>query len=161
MVKYADNSWHAVKIVFANEIGKFCKSAGIDSHRVMDIFCQDTKLNLFSLLPENRDFAFGGSCLPKDVACAHLPSPQSQCGYAHARFVAVFKTCPRWERGIEDDYEYGQEDGGIPGLQFYKRRAPTICVKVPWWMSIERLIGKGLDLRLYDKKRQHRKAYGS
>jgi GDP-mannose 6-dehydrogenase len=146
MVKYVDNTWHALKVSFANEIGKICKANEIDSHKVMDIFVQDTKLNLspYYLKP---GFAWGGSCLPKDVrginhlaqeAGVEVPildsiinSNESQIDYA--------------VRLIE---ETGNKKIGFLGITFKAdtddmRESPVIHV-------IEKLMAKGYEISVFD-----------
>ena len=147
MVKYVDNCWHALKIGFANEIGNLCKSFGIDAHEVMKIFCQDKKLNISPayLMP---GFAFGGSCLPKDLRALIYKAKM------HDLELPIIKSIlPSNEmqvaRGLQLIMEKGHKRVGILGFSFKAgtddlRESPVIEV-------IERLIGKGYDLRIYDK----------
>jgi GDP-mannose 6-dehydrogenase len=147
MIKYVDNSWHALKIGFANEIGNICKSLGLDAHQVMNIFCQDKKLNISPayLLP---GFAFGGSCLPKDLRAL---SYQAKTHDLHLPILSSILPSNEVQinRGLQMITGKGHTRVGILGFSFKAgtddlRESPLIEV-------IERLLGKGYDLRIYDR----------
>ena len=147
MIKYIDNSWHALKVTFANEVGRLCKAMRIDGRLAMRLFCMDTKLNISSayLRP---GFAFGGSCLPKDLRALtyqgrllDVDTPvlssilaSNQLHIAHA--LALIRAS-------------GRRRVGLLGLSFKEgtddlRESPIVTLA-------EQLIGKGYELRVYDR----------
>jgi GDP-mannose 6-dehydrogenase len=157
MIKYIDNSWHALKIGFANEIGNLCKSFSIDTHRAMDIFCQDKKLNI-SPAYLKPGFAFGGSCLPKDLRALAYSAKLHDLELPILNAILPSNEL-QVARGLQLIIEKGRKRVGILGFSFKEgtddlRESPMIEI-------IERLTGKGYDLRIYDKNVQVARLVGA
>jgi GDP-mannose 6-dehydrogenase len=147
MVKYADNVFHALKVVFGNEIGTLCRALGIDSHEVMTIFCQDTRLNISPayLMP---GFAYGGSCLPKDLRALNY--------LARARNVempvihAIQGSNDRHIlRALDLVLSLGETRIGVLGLSF--KPGTDDLRESPLVELVERLLGKGCRVRIHDE----------
>lgn len=157
LVKYASNLFHATKIVFANEVGRLCKGLEIDSHRVMEIFCADTKLNV-SAAYLRPGFAYGGSCLPKDL--------QAITAFARTHHISLplvehlhESNRRQIELGLQMILDSGKATVGFLGFSFKPntddlRQSPHVAL-------VEALIGKGKQVRIFDPNIQFSRLLGA
>jgi GDP-mannose 6-dehydrogenase len=147
MVKYADNAFHGLKVAFGNEIGNLCKAMGIDGHKVMDIFVLDTKLNL-SPVYLKPGFAFGGSCLPKDLRAIVRRATEINVDTPLLRAVLKSNEYQK-RRGYELIRRTRRKKIGVLGLSF---KADTDDLREsPAVELVETLHGKGYDVVVYDQ----------
>jgi GDP-mannose 6-dehydrogenase len=146
MVKYASNAFHAVKVAFANEMGNLCEAHGIDGQQLMEMFCQDRQLNI-SPAYLKPGFAFGGSCLPKDLRALLYRAKERdlECPLLNA---ATESNQQQIQRGILRVEETGRRKIGVLGLSF---KAGTDDVREsPVVSLVEALLGRGYQVSIYD-----------
>ena len=147
LMKYVNNAFHATKITFANEVGNICKKLGINSHELMKIFCMDKKLNI-SPYYMKPGFAYGGSCLPKDLKALNTIAHDH---YLESPLLDSIERSNDFQKKIAYDQiiELNKEKIGFLGLSFKAgtddlRNSPILDI-------IERLLGKGFEIKIFDR----------
>jgi GDP-mannose 6-dehydrogenase len=146
MVKYVCNAYHAVKVGFANEIGTLCKQMGVDTHRVTQIFTSDTKLNI-STAYLSPGFAFGGSCLPKDLRALSYRAKQLDLSLPLLEAVLP-SNAEHVQRAVDGVLQTSRKKIAILGLSF---KAGTDDLREsPQVRLIKQLLGEGCEVRIWD-----------
>lgn len=150
IMKYVNNTYHALKIVFGNEVGSICRSLGIDSHKVMDIFCRDRQLNI-SPYYFKPGFAYGGSCLPKDSRALVALAADNYVDTPVIRHIEPSNNAHK-QRALDLIMAQGRRKIGILGLSFKAGTDDLRCS--PIVEVVEALLGKGFQVAIYDKNVQ-------
>ncbi|MDG1901173.1 MAG: nucleotide sugar dehydrogenase [Bacteroidales bacterium] len=146
-IKYVNNSYHALKVVFANEVGNICKKLKIDSHEVMRLFCLDTQLNI-SPYYFKPGFAYGGSCLPKDLKALKTLAHDYYLETPVLNAIELSNTKQK-ELVFNDIVSKKKKRIGVMGISF---KAGTDDLRYsPIVEVIEKLLGKGFEIKVYDE----------
>lgn len=157
LIKYTCNVWHATKVSFANEIGNLAKAVGVDGREVMDVICRDHKLNIspYYLKP---GFAFGGSCLPKDVRALTYRAAQLDLKLPLLQSIMASNQ-GHVDNGFNIIANTGKRKIGILGISF---KAGTDDLREsPMVELVEKLLGKGYEIRIYDKNVDYARVHGA